>query len=250
MGDTSSLLLVVGGTLGLVVAIAVPAVLWRRSEVSRARRAAMEALGPVGARFGVAVVAGEGDVLPWLQLAPPRGVPVTVCAELVGDTGTLNDEPGAWVRKTLTVLGWTLLGVVLLAITLGGGDLTTNRRSQGSVSGGIRALRLVLPLPAYFGALVIEPKRGFWNRSIGASLPPLGDPAFDAAFTVQGAAELARMVLTPPVRAALLGFREVQGKLAVHGGQAHWSRRTYATDGLDGVLDGLTRLATALGGGR
>jgi hypothetical protein len=251
MDDTVALAEIMVGTLAVLAVVTTAIILWLRSAPSRARRAALATFDGLARRFGVPVAPGAADVLPWLQIAGPYGTRVTVRAELVGGTDDLNPEPGAWLRIALVVLLWVVAGVFMILIALAGG-LPSSVRTQpnatgGSISGGIRCTTIALALPAYLGALVLV-RRTAGSGLFGGGPPPTGDPAFDAAFRVVQPLQGAAMILTAPVRAALLTFSAEHGKIAVRGGQLLWSRRTYATGGLDRVLDGMARLTAALRG--
>jgi hypothetical protein len=252
MDDTAQLVMVVAGAALALAIVITAAVLWRRSAPSRARRAAVASFEPLARRFGVPVAAGAGDVLPWLQVAGPYGSAVTIRAELVGSTDMLNPEPGAWLRITLLVLLWVVAGVFMIGLALAGGfpdnvTRTPSSSSSGSISGGIRCTTLALALPAYLGALVLV-RRTAGTGWVGATPPPTGDPAFDAAFRVMQPPQGAAAFLTPPVRAALLAFAAEHGRVEIRAGRLHWSRRTYTTAGLDRVLHGMARLSGALRG--
>jgi hypothetical protein len=248
--NSTTVLLVIGA--GVVVLIVVPAVaiiLWRRGEVGRARRAALASFEPFAHRFGVRVTVDAGHDFPSMVLVGPHGVPVTLRAELVSSGSPMNDEPRAWVRKTLAVLGFVFGCLVYALLGLAGANLAPSPGSpqRPSSGGGVRRTTLFLPLPRYFGALVLEDRRkAIWSSRNWTGATLLGDPAFDDAFLVLVPFET-RAALTPAVRAALVAFRREHGTFAVEGGYLSWSRRTYVTEGLDGVLDGLARLTAALG---
>jgi hypothetical protein len=107
-----------------------------------------------------------------------------------------------------------------------------------------------MELPAWVGALTLESKRGLiariWRSIFGARIES-ADPVFDAMFWIGGPPDHARAVLTPPVRAALLTFGAAHGAFAVSRGRLSWSRRTYAVEGLDRVIEAMGRLTAALG---
>ena len=108
-----------------------------------------------------------------------------------------------------------------------------------------------MPLPPYFGSLVLKAKHGLWHRlwaALFGSWIELGDPVFDSAFWIGGPREHASSALTPPVRAALLAFRRQEGRFAIEGGRLFWSRRTFATEQLDRVIDAMRRLGAELRG--
>jgi hypothetical protein len=243
----------IGGVLA-IVGIGLSIAWWRRGAAERARRAALASFAAFARRFGVEIVPGVRDLLPYMVLAGPHGLPVTVGAQLVDGSTPMNDEPGAWVRKTFVTLAWALAFAVLIVFVLGGvswSNSPSSSSSSGSISGGVRRTALSMPLPPYFGGLVLECKRGLLtrlSRALGSSWAPLGDREFDDAFWIRAPVEPARVVLTPPVRAALLAFRRDTGQFTVGGGTLVWSRRSYATDGLERVLEGMARLAAALGG--
>ncbi len=134
----------------------------------------------------------------------------------------------------------------LYVIALASAPNTTSYSSNQSdinrwSSSGVRRTTLVVPLPHYFAPLVLKAKHGFCRRLFATS-QSTGDAAFDAAFWTKGPPDHVRALLTPPVRAAFLAFRAEHGRFCVEGGRLPWSRRTYATEGLDRVLDGISRL--------
>jgi hypothetical protein len=247
---------VCGGVVVVAIGVAVAVAWWRRGAVDRARTAALETFTPFARRFGVAVAPGDRGALPWLQLAGPRGVLVTVSAEIVPDGTLMNDEPGAWVRKTLVALAWiagsAVVVVVVVVLALGGPSVsTTPVRTGPSVgSSGVRRTAVAVPLPPVWQGIELEAKHGVFKRlwaALFGSWVPTGDAAFDAAFWIKAPPQQLQWALTPSVRAALLAFRAQHGRFAIAGGRLVWSRRTYATEGLDAVLDGFARLAPALG---
>ena len=245
--------IVVGGVLIVVaIGLAVTMVLWERSATARARRAALEAFSPFAQRFGVSVAHASGDTLPWIDLAGPHGSSLTIRADLPSRDAPMNDEPGAWLRKTLVLLAWIFGGILVLgffALMDGAGSSSTSTSSGTHSGGGVRCTTLTIPLPRYFGALALKAKHGVWNRLWSAIVGswPIGDPAFDSAFWIKAPPGHARAALTPPVRAALLAFHAEHGTFVVEGGRLMWSRRTYATAGLERVIDAMGRLTAALG---
>jgi hypothetical protein len=250
----NAVLLVVGGGVILLIIVAVCIGLWMRGATERARRAAVESFGPFAQRFGASVAPGADAVLPWVVLAGPLGVPITLRAEFGTGGGPMNDEPGAWVRKTLLVLAWTLgfLVLAVLALALEGANLSQPGRSSSfTISGRVRRTTVILPLPPYLGAIALTDRRGTLSKlaqALTGSSRLIGDPAFDDAFWVRSPIEPARAVLTPVVRGALLAFRRDHGRFTVEGGQLVWSRRSYAMEGLDRVLGGIASLVAALTG--
>jgi hypothetical protein len=243
------------GIVVVLVAVGVSIGLWRRGAPARARTAALEAFQPFARRFGVALAAGGAWGLPVMQLAGPGGRIVTICAELVSGGAPMNDEPDPWGRKILAGIGYTLLGVlyvlwllILIAAPSNSSSYSSNTSStyQGS-SGRVRRTTIVVPLAPYFGPLVVKVRHGFFRRLFGGSSFDTGDGAFDGAFWTKGPPDHARAVLTPQVRAALLAFLGEHGRFGIEGGRLFWSRRTYATEGLDRVLDGVSRLTATLG---
>jgi hypothetical protein len=258
MGVDPDLVVPVAITIGVLVialAVCIPLALRRRGALGRARAAAIEALGPFAQRFGVALAAGGSSGLPWLRLAGPGGRIVTICAELVSGDAPMNDEPHPWVRKILAGIGYTLLGILyvlyVLALMAAPNNSTSYTSNTSSVyqgtSGSVRRTTLLVPLAAYFAPMVVKAKHGFFRRLFVGSSIRTGDGTFDATFWIKGPPDHARAVLTPPVRAALLAFRAEHGRFGIEQGRLAWSRRSYSTEGLDRVLDGISRLTATLG---
>jgi hypothetical protein len=248
-----------GGILVVAIAVGIAIAVWVRRAPLRAAAAALATFEPFARRFGVGASAHGTGGLPQIRLAGPGGRLVTIDAELVSSDAPMNDEPGAWVRKTLLTFAWIVGSVVVLVIVValadsgGGPSNATRSYSSGSStalgSGRVRRTTLVVPLQSFFAPLVLKAKHGLFRRLFtpASALVLTGDAAFDAAFWTKGPPDHVRALLTPPVRAALLAFRAEHGRFGIEGGRLLWSRRTYATQGIDRVLDGITRLIATLG---
>src|SRR5262249_17220915 len=136
--------------------------------------------------------------LPMLSLVDPQNRTLTIHAELVPRGSPMNDEPDAWLRKTLVVVLWILGSILLCAFfaLLAAGSSSSSSSSStttGSIdSGPVRRTTLTMSLAPYFGQIVLKSKHGIFNRlwaALFGSWVEVGDPAFDAMFWIGGPRE-------------------------------------------------------------